>query len=186
MRTEARHFATIAHEGQVRKGTTRPYITHPIEVAEIVSSMTDDDTLISAAYLHDTIEDCPQVDKDLIEKTFGKQVADLVSSESEDKSKTWIERKQATINRLKESPFDVQLLALADKLSNIRDMSRDYKTEGDNLWNRFRMKDKNMIGWYYKSIRDVLKPVFEGCAPYLEYSHLVDDLFGADKSPSST
>ena len=51
-------FATKAHEGQFRKGTRRPYIVHPIEVGDIVSTMTTDEEVISAAILHDTIEDC--------------------------------------------------------------------------------------------------------------------------------
>ena len=40
---EARSFAEKAHEGQFRKGTKRPYIVHPLEVAKIVSTMTDDE-----------------------------------------------------------------------------------------------------------------------------------------------
>ena len=55
---EARSFAEKAHEGQFRKGTKRPYIVHPLEVAKIVSTMTDDEEIISAALLHDTLEDC--------------------------------------------------------------------------------------------------------------------------------
>ena len=50
-------FATQAHEGQVRKGTSRPFILHPLEVGKIVASMTEDQEVISAAILHDTIED---------------------------------------------------------------------------------------------------------------------------------
>ena len=60
---EARSFAEKAHEGQFRKGTKRPYIVHPLEVAKIVSTMTDDEEIISAALLHDTLEDCRQVTK---------------------------------------------------------------------------------------------------------------------------
>lgn len=58
MINEAIEFAAKAHEGQLRKGTKKPYIVHPIEVSEIVSAMTDDEEVICAAVLHDTIEDC--------------------------------------------------------------------------------------------------------------------------------
>lgn len=61
-------FATRAHEGQVRKGTTRPYIVHPLEVGRIVSVMTDDEEIISAAILHDTIEDCEEVTEEVLRK----------------------------------------------------------------------------------------------------------------------
>lgn len=82
-----------AHEGQFRKGTKRPYIVHPLEVAKIVSTMTDDEEMISAALLHDTLEDCRQVTKEQIKEAFGERVLEMVRQESEDKSKTWVERK---------------------------------------------------------------------------------------------
>ena len=72
---EARSFAEKAHEGQFRKGTKRPYIVHPLEVAKIVSTMTDDEEMISAALLHDTLEDCRQVTKEQIKEAFGERVA---------------------------------------------------------------------------------------------------------------
>ena len=86
---EARSFAEKAHEGQFRKGTKRPYIVHPLEVAKIVSTMTDDEEIISAALLHDTLEDCRQVTKEQIKEAFGERVLEMVRQESEDKSKTW-------------------------------------------------------------------------------------------------
>ena len=63
MLNEAIEFATKAHEGQFRKGTKRSYIVHPIEVADIVTTMTRDQEVICAAVLHDTIEDCAGVTK---------------------------------------------------------------------------------------------------------------------------
>ena len=51
MINEAIEFAAKAHEGQLRKGTKKPYIVHPIEVSEIVSAMTDDEEVICAAVL---------------------------------------------------------------------------------------------------------------------------------------
>lgn len=63
MINEAIEFAAKAHEGQLRKGTKKPYIVHPIEVSEIVSAMTDDEEVICAAVLHDTIEDCRGLQK---------------------------------------------------------------------------------------------------------------------------
>ncbi len=177
MKKKAKEFATKAHEGQVRKGTDRPYITHPIEVADIVSTMTTDEEIISAAYLHDTVEDCKEVTTELIREHFGDRVASIVDAESEDKSKSWMERKQATIDRLESAPREVQMIALGDKLSNMRDMDRDYPAEGEKFWNRFRMKDRKIIGWYYISIRDRLRPVFSDTAAFQEFDRLVAKLF---------
>lgn len=170
-------FATQAHEGQFRKGTTRPYIVHPLEVGEIVASMTDDEEIISAAILHDTIEDCEGVTRERIRDEFSERVAHLVIQESEDKSKTWIERKKATIEHLKKASKEVQMIGLADKLSNMRDIDRDYPECGEALWNRFRMKDKKMIGWYYKGILASLKDSLDGNPAFHEYCELVEKHF---------
>ena len=75
---EAIEFATKAHEGQFRKGTKRPYIVHPIEVADIVSTMTRDEDIICAAVLHDTIEDCKSVTADVLRLQFGERIAVMV------------------------------------------------------------------------------------------------------------
>ena len=182
MLNEAVEFATKAHEGQFRKGTKRPYIVHPIEVADIVTTMTRDPEVICAAVLHDTIEDCAGVTKETLEDRFGERVAMLVDCESEDKSKSWEERKSTTIRRLRTAPREVQMIGLADKLSNMRDIHRDYPVFGENLWMRFRMQSKAAMGWYYKSIRDVLKS-FQGTAAYEEYCALVEEHFG--KEPAS-
>ena len=175
---QATEFATKAHEGQFRKGTKRPYIVHPVEVADIVASMTTDEEVISAALLHDTIEDCPGVTRQILSDRFGERVARLVEHESEDKTKTWLERKSYTIETLKSAELEVQMIALGDKLSNMRDIDRDLPLVGEELWNRFRMKDKNMIGWYYKGVRDSLKDSLAGLAPFVEYCKLIDKNFG--------
>lgn len=174
---KAMAFATQAHKGQFRKGTMRPFIVHPLEVGKIVDTMTDDEEIISAAILHDTIEDCADVTREAISREFSERVAHLVAQESEDKSKTWMERKGATIEHLKHAPREIQMIGLADKLSNMRDIDRDYPECGEELWNRFRMKDKNTIGWYYKGIRSSLQPAMDGMPAFEEYCALVEKHF---------
>ena len=175
---KAIEFATKAHEGQYRKGTKRPYIVHPVEVGDIVATMTDDEEVISAAVLHDTIEDCEGITHRILAQEFSERVAFMVAQESEDKSKTWMERKRATIEHLRTASREVQMIGLADKLSNMRDIDRDYPAEGENLWNRFRMKDKETIGWDYKGIRDVLADSFKEVPAFLEYCRLIAKNFG--------
>lgn len=180
MLEDAIQFAEKAHEGQFRKGTRRPYIVHPIEVADIVSTMTKDEEIICAAVLHDTIEDCSGITRDVLKLRFGTRVADMVMQESEDKSKSWEERKGATINRLKNADPAVQMIGLADKLSNMRDIDRDYPVMGDQLWKRFRMQSKEALAWYYKGIRDVLRERFQGIDAFEEYCRLIDKNFGTE------
>ncbi|MEF9940834.1 MAG: HD domain-containing protein [Lachnospiraceae bacterium] len=174
---QAIEFATKAHDGQFRKGTKRPYIVHPVEVGDIVSSMTKDEEVISAAILHDTIEDCPGITEKILCERFTPRVAQMVAQESEDKSRSWMERKQHTVERIRYATHNVQMIGLADKLSNMRDIDRDYPVMGEELWNRFRMKDKDIIGWYYKGIRDSLKESFQGNPIYEEYCELVNKHF---------
>lgn len=174
---KAIEFAAKVHDGQFRKGTKRPYIVHPIEVGNIVASMTRDEEVISAAILHDTIEDCEDVTAEILEMLFSERVASFVAQESEDKTKSWVERKGATIEHMKHAPEEVQMIGLADKLSNMRDIDRDYPVCGEELWNRFRMKDKKMIGWYYKGVRDALRDRFAETPAFEEYCFLIEKNF---------
>ena len=84
MLTKAIFFATKAHEGQMRKMTNTPYILHPIEVASIIATITDDQDIMAAGVLHDVIEDCG-VDPAVIKELFGPRVSALVQSDSEDR-----------------------------------------------------------------------------------------------------
>lgn len=174
---KAIRFATKAHEGQFRKGTDRPYIVHPLEVGKILWEMTADEEVIAAGILHDTIEDCKEVTEEILRQEFGERIATLVLHESEDKTKSWKERKSTTIEKLKTAPLEVQYIGLADKLSNIRDIDRDYPIYKEQLWNRFRMKDKQIIGWYYKEIQKSLQSL-KGIPQYEEYCRLVERNFG--------
>lgn len=182
---EAIAFATKAHKGQYRKGTKKPYIVHPLEVAKIVSTMTKDEDVICAAVLHDTIEDCKGITEETLRLQFGDRVAQLVAGESEDKTKTWEERKSATIEHLKNASEELQIIGLADKLSNLRDIDKDYPIFGEEFWLRFRMKNKEAMGWYYKGIKDALEQKFKGQVVYEEYCQLVSKHFGEGPADES-
>lgn len=170
-------FAIKAHEGQHRKGTGLPYILHPMEVGMIVSRMTEDEEVIAAAVLHDTVEDCENVSLEQIRQEFGEKVAQIVGQESEDKDGSWEQRKASTIRKLKkESQREVKLVALGDKLSNIRCLYADYLRIGEEIWQRFNMKDKKMQGWYYLGLCDSLSDLSE-LEEYKEFCHMVSEVF---------
>lgn len=155
--SKAIRFATDFHSGQLRKGTTRPYILHPLETLDILNSMKADTNLLMAGVLHDTIEDTAATTTDILER-FGFDVATLVSAHSEDKSKTWEERKAAAITDAANSEPRLQMLILADKVSNLRSMVRDYRELGDELWERFNAPKENQ-SWYYSGLEDALEPM---------------------------
>ena len=169
-------FATVAHENQTRKSTEIPYIMHPMEAAVIVSQIKYNSDLICATLLHDVAEDS-NVGYDTLVTMFNVRIADLVLSQSEDKSTGWKERKQHTIDELGiTEDEDIKIVCLADKLSNMRAISRDYATLGDSLWSRFNMKDKNEQGWYYKGLCDCLVSL-EQYPAYQEFKSLVYGVF---------
>ncbi|MBC5660251.1 bifunctional (p)ppGpp synthetase/guanosine-3',5'-bis(diphosphate) 3'-pyrophosphohydrolase [Anaerosacchariphilus sp. NSJ-68] len=179
-------FATKAHSGAKRKGTNVPYIVHPIEAAAIVSAMTDDQEIIAAAVLHDVLEDTDTTEDDLYAR-FGTRITELVMNESEDKRRnlpaalTWKTRKQETITFLEtKASREAKMLALADKLANLRAIHRDQCIIGDKIWERFNEKDKNMHAWMYRSIAKALEELKDH-PTWQEYNRLVDEVFGKEK-----
>lgn len=175
-------FATIAHQSATRKGSRIPYLSHPVEAAAIVAEMTDDQELIAAAVLHDVVEDTDVTLQEL-RKIFGERIAFYVGGESEDKRRdlppesTWVLRKQETIDFLRErADCNAKMLALADKLSNLRSISRDVEKVGDRLWDRFHQKDKAMHGWMYRQIAEALRDL-EGYSVWKEYDWLIRKVF---------
>ena len=163
---KAIQFASKAHEGACRKGTSLPYILHPLEAASIAAQITDDPEVIAAAALHDVVEDTSFTEKD-IRVLFGNRVADLVMFNTEDKrrerpaSETWTIRKQETISHLEQASDDEMIVAFADKLSNLRSMLIDYIREEESFWNRFAQKDPLKHVWYYSCLLDVFERFFE-------------------------
>ena len=148
-------MATRAHNGQKRKASDLDYIAHPMEVMGILIAMGCNIDLIIAGALHDTVEDT-YIELEDIQKEFGENVARLVKSHTEDKSKSWKERKTITINYLADAQLDEKILALADLVANERSMIEDMENLGDEMFNRFKAP-KAEIDWYYKGCIDAME-----------------------------
>ena len=181
--SEAISFAVKAHDGMRRKKSEAPYILHPMEAAVIVGAMTDDQNLIAAAVLHDVVEDT-DVTIDEIEARFGKRVRELVESETEDKrdhlppEATWRIRKEESLEVLKNTDDEgVLMVWLGDKLANMRAIYRDFKVEGNAMWQRFNQKDVSEQAWYYRSIVELTNALSDTSA-WLEYKTLTELVFG--------
>ena len=181
--SEAIAFAAKAHDGMRRKKSNVPYILHPMEAAVIVGTMTDDQNIIAAAALHDVVEDT-DITIGEIEKRFGKRVRELVQSETEDKrpdlppEKTWRIRKEESLRVLRNTnDLAVLMVWLGDKLANMRSFYRDWKVEGDAMWQRFNQKDEKAQAWYYHSIVDLTERLSDTSA-WLEYKTLTELVFG--------
>ncbi|MCR4765670.1 MAG: HD domain-containing protein [Bacteroidaceae bacterium] len=174
-------FAVNAHADTERKDKGFPYIVHPLEAVSIVSTMTSDQELLAAAALHDTVEDT-DVTFEQLEQLFGKRVADLVRHESDIELEgsafsTWHQRKQTAIDHLAVAPRDAKIVALGDKLSNMRLIALDYAKIGDALWSRFHVTDPKEHAWHYRGLLNSLSDLSDTAA-YQEFNSLVKQVFG--------
>lgn len=179
---EAIRFALNAHSGMRRKSDCTPYILHPMEAAIIAASLTDDEEVLAAAMLHDTVEDTDTTLDDIREK-FGERVAELVASETENKrpdlpaAETWRIRKEESLEELRNSKDPaVRILWLGDKLSNIRSLYKSWLDKGDLIWNDFNQKDPAQHGWYYRQIASILNEYVDSVA-WQEFNRLVNIIF---------
>lgn len=176
------NFAVKAHSGTERRGKGFPYIIHLMEAVEIVATITPDQELLSAAMLHDTVEDTP-VTVDDLRKEFGDRIASIVEAESdvhnegESEHESWHRRKQEAIDRLTAAPMEAKIVALGDKLSNMRAIARDYGQIGDGLWKLFHVTEKSEHEWHYRGLAHALKDL-EVTPAYREFVYLIEEVFG--------
>ena len=157
-------IAAKAHQGQNRKGTDIPYISHPVAVGMIIGQYTNDETTIVAGILHDILEDVnPAVYSETdMRRDFGNLITDIVKDISEPKTAgqpklPWKERKQSYLKRLSNSYYiEAYLVATADKIHNLIDILNDYHQFGDEIWQRFNASKWNIL-WYYRAVFDLIK-----------------------------
>lgn len=174
-------FAVKAHANTERRGKGFPYIIHPMEAASIVATITKDPELLAAAVLHDVVEDT-DVTVEEVRAEFGDRIAAIVDSESDkftegvSEEDSWQGRKQAAIDRLAGATLDSKIVAMGDKLSNMRAIARDYEEKGDELWKIFHVTDKSMHEWHYRGLAESLKSL-EDTFAYQEFVELIDTVF---------
>ena len=174
-------FAVKAHAGTERRGKGFPYIVHPMEAMEIVATITPDQELLAAAALHDVVEDT-EISAEEIRREFGDRIAALVVAESDvfvegvSEEDSWHDRKQAAMDRLAAAPHDAKIVAMGDKLSNMRAIARDYAVKGDELWKIFHAKDPKDHEWHYRGLATALEELKDTFA-YREFVKLIDQVF---------
>ena len=181
--SEAIAFAVKAHDGMRRKKSDAPYILHPLEAAVIVGTISDDQNLIAAAALHDVVEDAG-ITIEEVEERFGKRVRELVEAETENTREelpaadTWRIRKEESLEVLKSTDdLGVLIVWIGDKLANMRAIYRDWKVEGDAMWQRFNQKSVSEQAWYYTSIVKLTERISHTSA-WIEYKALTEMVFG--------
>ena len=155
--TQAILLAAGAHEGQSRKGTKIPYITHPVAVAGLVAQYGGDEDQQIAGLLHDVLEDGgPQYASPIAEQ-FGARVLAIVEGctdgtpDASGKKAPWTERKRDYLAHLVKAPDDVLLVSGCDKLSNARAILDDLVGIGPAVFERFTAKKDGTL-WYYDAL----------------------------------
>ena len=183
---KAIEFAVRAHHNTERRGKGFPYIVHPMEAMVIVATLSSDQELLAAAALHDVVEDTDFTIDD-IRREFGEKVARLVELESDkfvhglSESDSWRVRKQAAIDRLAAAPLEAKMVALGDKLSNMRAIARDYDELGDKLWDRFHAPGGRADHeWHYRGLAQSLNEL-AGTPAFTEFVQLIEHVFGKPK-----
>ena len=178
-------FAVKAHAGTERRGKGFPYIVHPMEAVSIAATITSDQEILAAAALHDTVEDT-DITIEQIRAEFGDRVASLVSSETDvvfegrSEEDSWHDRKQAAIDRLAKVSRDAKIVAMGDKLSNMRAIARDQYIKGDAIWDIFRVKDPKEHEWHYRGLADSLREL-EDTFAFQEFEWLINRVFRNNK-----
>lgn len=118
-------FAADKHRNQRRKDVAAsPYINHPIALANVLANEAgiDDERVLIAAILHDTVEDTETTAQELV-RHFGQEIADIVLEVTDEKSLLKAERKQRQIDHAPTISRRAKLVKLADKICNLRDIA---------------------------------------------------------------
>jgi (p)ppGpp synthase/HD superfamily hydrolase len=172
-------YATHVHGGQVRKGTSVPYVAHLLAIAATVLEYGGSEDMAIAALLHDAVEDQggePRL-SDIRNRfgdrvaDFGDRVADIVRSCSDSVANAssgqpkedWSNRKTRYIKHLKSVDKKTLLVFLSDKIHNARSILRDLRKPeiGTSVWKRFK-KSKDESLWYYRELPNAFQKLLPG------------------------
>lgn len=175
---QAIRAAAVLHRDQTRKGSMPfPYVTHLFSVATILPDYTNDEDVIIAALLHDTIEDTDYTPEEL-EEDFGGRVREIVDTLTEPKMNgerklSWNESKTAYAKQLKNGPREAALIAAVDKIHNFRTSVEEYYDDHNRFLQDFGKNLDERIE-VYQNIANVINHRLEG--PILnEFNHVFEE-----------
>lgn len=180
---DAIRTAAIAHEGQYRKGSKTPFISHPIAVALITQKYIDDEDTVIAALLHDVLEDVPEQvysRADML-RDFGPEIVGIVEAVTEPDineptKEAWRQRKQGYIDHLAEI-YDIRplIISCSDKIHNMSEIIREHKGSGGAIWNAFHVS-RNYEIWFYETVLEMLRQKVLPVEALEEYTELLKEL----------
>lgn len=165
-------FAAKHHDRQVRKGTKLPYLTHPANVAVILTRYGRDNDTVVAGILHDVIEDCIRdgYTREMLEQRiadkFGAKVLDTVlavtyrRNDDDGVELSGEERREDYLERLERANEEARWVCVADKIHNAATIIADLRrtVDPETVWNRFGSGRVGTARWYrqvYERLREV-------------------------------
>lgn len=175
---QAIRAASVLHKDQLRKGSMPfPYITHLVATAFTLLDYTDDEDVIIAALLHDSIEDT-DYKLDELEEDFGGRVREIVETVTEpkysgDNKLTWSERKHAYSKQLKKASQEALLVAAADKIHNFRTMVEEYTDNYDRYTQDFGKNFDERLE-VFQEISDILNSRLKNSI-LAEFNHVFEE-----------
>lgn len=160
--------ALRAHGDQTRKGKQVPYVSHLLQVAGLVLEHGGDFDQAIAGLLHDTLEDCEDVDAETLRREFGPEVtrivehcSDLLEGDTPAEKSPWLARKRRYLGELRRADERTRLVAACDKLHNLRTLVADLHAEGAETLSRFSASPEQ-TRWYYEQVREALGGDLDG------------------------
>ena len=165
-------FAAKHHDRQVRKGTKLPYLTHPANIAVILTRYGRDEDTVVAGILHDVVEDCVRdgYTREMLEQRMGEKFGDSVLRtvlqvtyrrlDDEGVELSSAQRKEDYLERLLDADESARWVCAADKLHNARTILSDLQRTLDSqtIWSRFGGGRGATVKWY-RDVYERLKSV---------------------------
>ena len=166
--TQALLLAAEAHEGQTRKGSKIPYITHPVAVAALVARYGGDEDQQIGALFHDVLEDCG-IDWETAIRSFGERVYTIVQDCTDGVRDpvtglraSWRARKEFYLAHLPQLSDDSLLVSACDKLHNLEAIRADLFELGPVVFDRFSVSQSKTL-WYYHEVSRIF--IQRACPP---------------------
>jgi (p)ppGpp synthase/HD superfamily hydrolase len=165
-------FAAKHHDRQVRKGTKLPYLTHPANVAVILTRYGRSNETVVAGILHDVIEDCVRdgYTREMLQQRIGDKFGDKVMEtvlgvtyrrhDDDGVELSSEDRKADYLDRLSEANEEARWVCAADKVHNASSIVSDLRrtVDPETVWNRFGGGKAATARWYrqvYERLREV-------------------------------
>lgn len=169
----ATSFAADKHKNQYRNDKKTLYISHLVGVCLVLKKYNFSDEIIAGAMLHDVLEDTDTSPED-VEKMFGLEILEMVTSVTYDKKLTGLERKMKYIEDVRNGSIGAKAISIADKIHNMNNLLYDLEQDAQKTWSLFKTTKEQKL-WFEEKVLEMIKEVWDH--PIVsEYENLIAEL----------